>query len=404
MIDEERFAADMAAVSAIGATPDGGVCRLAADAEDGAARDWFVRRLREEGFEVRVDRIGNIFGLARTAAPDAPWVLTGSHLDSQPTGGRYDGAYGVVAALHAARAVKRIPGLARNVAVVDWTNEEGARFQPSIMGSGVHTGSVSLETALAANDAQGVSVEAALRSIGYLGSDTPPAPIAAYLELHIEQGPELERSARKIGVVTGNWGALKYVVEFRGKAAHTGPTRMADRRDALLPAAETILEVRRLSDETGGALLASVGRLDVAPNSSNVVAERATVFVELRDVDGERLARASKRFEAFVESLRRPGIGVELRKTVDRRVASFDEGLRMAIATEARALGHEPLELRTVAGHDAVAMAARVPSAMIFVPSRDGVSHNAAEFTEPADLVLGARALAATLARVARVT
>jgi beta-ureidopropionase / N-carbamoyl-L-amino-acid hydrolase len=404
MIDIAAFERDMAAVSAFGATPDGGVCRLSAGKEDGRARDWFVARLKAEGFDVRVDPIGNVFGLARTAAAEAPWLLTGSHLDSQPTGGKYDGAYGVIASLHAAIAVKRIAGLTRNLAVVDWTNEEGARYQPSLMGSGVYTGALALEAALSARDGDGIPMGRALAEIGYAGTQSGPAPaeVASYLEIHIEQGPALERAGRKIGVVTGNWGTAKYVVDFRGKAAHTGPTPMAERRDALLPAAELILAVRRLSDETGGALLGSVGRLEVGPNSSNVVPETVTLFAELRDVDGARLAEACARFRATVDGLRGKGIEIALRQTVDRKVAEFDPGIRSVIAAVSRAQGHEPLELRTVAGHDAVPVSAKIPTAMIFVPSRNGISHNAAEFTAPEDLATGAQVLAGALLDLAR--
>lgn len=404
MIDAAAFHRDMTRVSEFGATPDGGVCRLTAGKEDGAARDWFADRLNAEGFEFRVDAIGNMFGLARTAAPESPWLLTGSHLDSQPTGGKYDGAYGVIASLHAAIAAKRVSGLTHNIAVVNWTNEEGARYQPSLMGSGVYTGALALETALAALDGDGVSMGASLAAIGYAGKDAGPAPsaVSGYLEIHIEQGPALERAGRKIGVVTGNWGTAKYVVEFLGRAAHTGPTPMAERRDALLPAAELILAVRKLSDDTGGALLSSVGRLEVVPNSSNVVPETVTLFAELRDVDGARLASACESFRATIEALRGKGIEIKLRQTVDRKVAEFDPDVRAAIAAAARVEGHEPMELRTVAGHDAVPVSVKVPTAMIFVPSRDGISHNAAEFTEPADLLTGTQVLARTLLDLAR--
>jgi N-carbamoyl-L-amino-acid hydrolase len=261
-----------------------------------------------------------------------------------------------------------------------------------------------LEAALSARDGDGIPMGRALAEIGYAGAQSGPAPteVASYLEIHIEQGPALERAGRKIGVVTGNWGTAKYVVEFRGKAAHTGPTPMAERRDALLPAAELILAVRRLSDETGGALLGSVGRLEVGPNSSNVVPETVTLFAELRDVDGARLAEACARFRATVDGLRGKGIEIALRQTVDRKVAEFDPGIRSVIAAVSRAQGHEPLELRTVAGHDAVPVSAKIPTAMIFVPSRDGISHNAAEFTAPEDLATGAQVLAGALLDLAR--
>lgn len=404
MIDADQLVRWIDEVSAFGATPGGGLCRLTASREDGAARDWLKGELVEAGFGVSVDEIGNIFGVLDLAGPDAPVVLAGSHLDSQPNGGRYDGAYGVVAALGAAAAV----GVAaragrrarRNVGVVDWTNEEGARFAPSTLGSAVFAGRVTAEVALAARDAQGTTLAAALAAIGYRGNDAPPRNVAAYLEAHIEQGPHLERAGRTIGVVEGNWGTAKFEVEFVGKGAHTGPTPMAERRDSLLPAAELILFVRELSDRTGGALLSSVGRLDVAPNSTNVVPERVRVFVELRDADGARLADACARFAEKVRTLTRPGIAVECRQTVDRKAGAFDPGLRDLIAAEAVRCGFPPLRLHTVAGHDAVPLAAVLPSAMLFVPSVGGISHNEAEFTRSDDLVAGANVLAGVLSRL----
>ncbi len=245
MIDAERLLRHIDEVGRIGATAGGGVCRLSASAEDGRARDWFVAKLRSEGLEVAVDAVGNIYGVAEIAGPGAPLVLTGSHLDSQPSGGKYDGAYGVLASLEAVLSVRRqVAGSARparNLAVVNWTNEEGARFSPSTLGSAVHAGLVTAEFAQSREDAAGVRLGAALADIGYRGSDPAPRGAAAYVELHIEQGPELERAGRTIGVVEGNWGTAKYVADIRGRAAHTGPTPMRERRDALLPAAELVL-------------------------------------------------------------------------------------------------------------------------------------------------------------------
>jgi N-carbamoyl-L-amino-acid hydrolase len=404
-IDTALLGRLMDEVSRFGATPGGGLCRLSADAEDGAARTWLRKTMTDAGFTVTVDRVGNMFGVLDLAGPDAPLVLAGSHLDSQPFGGRYDGAYGVVAAVAAALALgaaARGAGArpSRNVGVVNWTNEEGARFAPSTMGSAVFAGRLDADAALDARDAKGATLKDALAIIGFLGTDKPPANVAAYLEAHIEQGPHLERAGRTIGVVEGNWGTAKYEVEFTGRAAHTGPTPMVERRDALLPAAELILLVRALSDGTGGKLLSSVGRMDVSPNSTNVVPEKARLFVEFRDIDGARLAGVCDKFEEKTRALARPGIALGLRRTVDRKPGEFDSSLRDLIAAEAAALGHQPMRLHTVAGHDAVALAPALPSAMLFVPSKDGVSHNEAEFTRPEHLLAGAQVLAQVLARL----
>ena len=405
-IDKALLARWMDEVSRFGATPGGGLNRLTATPEDGAARDWLKGVLREAGFRVLVDRVGNMFGLLDLAGSDAEAVLAGSHLDSQPFGGRYDGAYGVIAAAVAAMAVrdaakKSRNRAARNVGVVNWTNEEGARFAPSTLGSNVYAGKLKIAAALKAEDANGVTLDAALAAIGYAGTDEPPRNVAAYLEAHIEQGPRLEREGKTIGVVEGNWGTAKYEATFVGKAAHTGPTPMALRRDALLPAAELILFVRHLSDVSGGALLSSVGRLDVAPNSTNVVPERVRLFVELRDADGNRLTAACTKFEEKARTLGRNGIALEMRRTVDRRAGSFDPGLADAIERAAAERGHASMRMHTVAGHDAVPLAAVLPSAMLFVPSAGGISHNETEYTRPEDLAAGAEVLAGALARLA---
>jgi N-carbamoyl-L-amino-acid hydrolase len=393
------------AAACFGHTPAGGVCRLAASREDGAARDWLRARLEEEGFRVAVDAIGNMFGVLDLAGPGAPCVFTGSHLDSQPTGGRYDGAYGVIGGIEAALAVRHLVATrhgrpTRNLAVVNWTNEEGARFAPSTLGSVVFAGLVDLDVALSSVDADGLTLGEALAAIGYRGTDAPPQNVAAYVELHIEQGPELKRHGRTIGVVEGNWGTVKYVVEITGEAAHTGSTPMAKRRDALLPAAELVLFCRRLSDQTGGALLSSVGRLDIEPNSTNVVAGRVRLFVEFRDIGPGQLTAACAAFEAKAHTLSTPGVSVALTRTVNRHAGAFDAALRDLIEDVARDYAYPTLRLHTIAGHDAIPLKARCPSGMIFVPSADGVSHNEAEFTAPKDLEAGVEVLAGVLWRL----
>jgi len=403
--DADRLLGALDEVSAFGRTAGGGVTRLAASREDGQARDWLRARLAEAGARVLIDAVGNMYGVFPWAGPDAPFVFAGSHLDSQPAGGRYDGAYGVVAALEAARAIARTtarggPKPTRNLAVVNWTNEEGARFAPSTLGSAVYAGLVETEFALARADGTGITLGSALEDIGYRGGDAPPRSLAAYLELHIEQGPELEREGKTIGVVEGNWGTVKYVVEIVGEAAHTGPTAMARRRDALLPAAELILFARGLSDQTGGALLSSVGRLDVHPNSTNVVPGHVRLYAEFRDADANRLEDTRARFEARARALSTPSVSVALTRTVDRPAGAFDPALRALIEREAHGAGYATHRLATVAGHDSIPLRAVAPSAMIFVPSVGGVSHNETEFTPPEDLAAGADVLTRVLTRL----
>lgn len=407
MIDAERLNRWVGELARIGATAGGGVCRLSASAEDGLARDWFRARLHEFDLKLSVDAVGNMFGVAELAGPGAPLVLTGSHLDSQPSGGRYDGAYGVLGGLEAVVAVRAAAANGtraanRNVAVVNWTNEEGARFSPSTLGSAVYAGVATDDFAHSCVDGDGVTLGEALAKIGYLGADPRPRNVAAYVELHIEQGPELEHAGKTIGVVDGNWGTVKYVAEIEGRAAHTGPTPMANRRDALLPAAELVLCCRQLSDATGGTLLSSVGRLDVQPNSTNVVPGLVRLFAEFRGVDSAVLAEACARFEARAQALSTSSVPVRMSRTVNRRAGDFDPSLRNLIESVAIERGHTTLRLSTIAGHDAVCLREVCPSAMIFVPSAGGVSHHEAEFTQPEDLVVGAEVLAATLLRLVR--
>ena len=407
MIEAERLHRWIDDLAAIGRTAGGGVCRLAASREDGLARDWFRARLAEEGLRVSVDAVGNIFGIAELAGPDAPLVLTGSHLDSQPSGGRYDGAYGVLGGLEALLAVRRHAALAhekpaRNIGVVSWTNEEGARFSPSTLGSAAFAGLVDARFALSRTDGDGVTLGEALAKIGYAGADNPPSRVAAYVELHIEQGPELERAGATIGVVEGNWGTAKFVADIEGRAAHTGPTPMQSRRDALLPAAELVLFCRQLSDRTGGALLSSVGRMDVRPNSTNVVAGHVQLFAEFRAVDTDMLADACAQFEAKARALSTDTVPVTMTRTVDRPAGLFDPHLRDLVEETANACGCASLRLSTVAGHDSIPMRAVCPSAMIFVPSAGGVSHHESEFTSPQDLAAGTRVLASVLARLVK--
>jgi beta-ureidopropionase / N-carbamoyl-L-amino-acid hydrolase len=404
-ISREHFLQMMEDVSVFGATPAGGLDRQTASAADGEARRWLMQQFHDAGMQTLIDPVGNMFGMLTLADPDADIVLAGSHLDSQPNGGRFDGAYGVVAALAATRAVGQSftrtgQRATKNLAVVNWTNEEGARFAPSLLGSHVFIDKLDIQTARSATDAKGITLAAALDDIGFTGTDTAPKNIHCYLEVHIEQGPHLENEGKCIGIVEGNWGTVKYEVEFQGQSAHTGPTPMSERRDPLLPAAELILFVRALSDEEGGMLLSSIARIDVMPNSTNVVPERVRVFAELRDADGGRLAKARRRFEDKVMALNDHGIRSTLKCVVDRPAGEFDAGLACLIEEVAKDNGYPSMRMRTIAGHDAVAVAKVLPSAMLFVPSADGVSHNEAEYTRPEDLIAGADVLAGVLARL----
>lgn len=390
--------------SQIGATGDGGVDRVEASAANGEARRELARRMEEAGYRVLVDGIGNMFGLMELAGGDAPWVLSGSHIDSQPKGGRLDGAYGVLAALEAGAALKeRLAGkTARaNYAMVAWTGEEGARFQPSLVGSSVYAKTRTLGENLALRDGGGVSVGDALDAIDFRGKDQGPQA-SAYVELHVECAPELETSGNRLGVFDRWWGAHKLELLFTGAPAHTGPTPMARRKDALLAAAEIIIGLRRLADAApAGALHTSVGRLEVLPNSPNVVPDSAKLFIELRSVDAKVMEDAHARLMALIPyaaSVAR----VTHRVVRDelRLPGAFAPGLRTLARKTAAQFDIEPMSLATIAAHDAIPLTQVCPSVVIAVPSRDGLCHSPREWTDPEDLELGVAWLGTMLERL----
>ncbi|MCC9196753.1 M20 family metallo-hydrolase [Arthrobacter sp. zg-Y820] len=388
------FLSDFHAVAAIGATPNNGVDRQAATAEDALTRDWFAAWVQEAGWELRVDSIGNMFALLEWT-PGAPFVIIGSHLDSQPLGGRFDGAYGVIAALHAARRISadvdaggELPRF--NLAVVNWFNEEGGRFAPSIMGSSVYAGLLSRDQMLAVTDLQGTSVSEALEGIGYLGTAEAP-PAAGYAEIHIEQGRILEREGISIGVVDSSWYTQKLDIEVLGEQSHTGATAMADRHDALVAASRIILMVHDVTEEFADeALVSSVGQLTLEPNSPIVVARRVHLIADLRSGDPEVVKAARAKLIGDIDALaRKYDIKVNVKDFDIRPIRRFpQEGLELAEQVAA-GLGLSSRRIQTMAGHDSVAMNTVAPSVMLFIPSVDGVSHCEREFTTDEDMVLG---------------
>ncbi|MFF3705161.1 M20 family metallo-hydrolase [Streptomyces phaeochromogenes] len=402
---DTAFLEDFATLSAFGATPGGGVERQAATAADGEQRAWLHQWLTDRGAEVRYDGVGNQFGLF-TVTPGAPYVLTGSHLDSQPLGGRYDGAYGVLASAHAAhRAVQRwktSDGTPRhNVAVVNWFNEEGSRFKPSMMGSAVFTGKLPAETALTTTDPTGTTVEAALREIGTIG-DYPGPDVAAYAEIHIEQGRDLENSGTTIGLVGSTWAARKYQVVVRGEQSHTGSTIMADRRDALFGASLLVVAVRELAEEsTDIPLHTSVSEMTVLPNSPVVVAREVRMHVDLRSPDEALLDAAAKKLAESIPGIEeRASVTIEQVQTHGWAVAPFPAaGVELA-AQAADGLGLSHQTVMTIAGHDSVNMKDVAPAIMLFVPSVEGVSHNEGEFTQDVETCAGTDLLAEVLHRL----
>ncbi|MEA5455771.1 M20 family metallo-hydrolase [Sinomonas sp. JGH33] len=409
-VSDACFLADFQTMSSFGATGRGGVDRQAATTADGEQRRWLASLLAARGFDVRYDRIGNQWGLLE-AVPGAPYVVVGSHMDSQPTAGKFDGAYGVLAAAHAAfriaerwkvcagRGTGRPPVL--NVAVVNWFNEEGSRFKPSMMGSSVYTGKLALEDALAVQDAAGVSVGEALDALGMRGDwDGPDAAFCA--EIHVEQGRSMERDGITIGLVHSNWAANKYEFVVHGEQAHTGSAVIADRHDALLGASMLVVAAREIADAFPGVVHTSVGQLSVYPNSPVVVPSRVELLLDLRSADEYALAAADALLHERVASIETAAsVRIERRTSHSWPVMPYQpEGVELA-AKAAADLGlvHKPV--MTIAGHDSTNMKDLVPTVMLFVPSVEGISHNEAEYTKDEDLVAGVAMLTEVVERLA---
>ncbi len=396
----------IALFAAIGATEDGGVCRLTGTPFDQQARDLLRGEMDRRGLLLHVDPIGNMFGIAVLEPSSSDVVIVGSHLDSQPTGGRYDGAYGVLAGLVAVETVRdwarANPGKARrNLALANWTNEEGARFQPSLTGSSVFAGSLSLADACACRDGDGIALGDALDAIGYRGTAPLELEPVRYVELHVEQGDRLEQAGADIAAVSGAWVTRKMSVVFEGEVSHTGPMPMARRRDALRAAARGIEALYAEVEADGSGAHASAARISVFPNSPNVVAGRVRVWFEVRHQQESVVLAISDRFLNRIRREAAP-LGVEISIAVDeKRIAlPFDpQGVEL-VSSVANDLGMKLLVLQTIAGHDALALQKRIPSSLIFVPSSDGLSHNPREFTPPEALDRGYAVLVETLWRM----
>jgi N-carbamoyl-L-amino-acid hydrolase len=406
-IDAERFRERFEAYAAVGATDDGGLHRLACTAADGEARDRFVADCEALGLDVRVDRVGNVFARREGRDPDADPVLVGSHLDSQPYGGRYDGQLGVLAGLEALSAFEDA-GLVtdRPVELVNWTNEEGTRFEHAMLGSGVFAGVTGVEEALALTDAEGVTLEAALRDVGYDGDevDLAPGDVHAHVELHVEQGPTLDEHGTSVGVVEGAFGVAWLRAVLEGESDHAGPTPMHARRDALAAAADAVSAVGRLPGRLSADAVATVGELGVEPGSVNVVPSRAEFTIDLRSYDDAVVDRAIERARAEVAAAcDRHGVSVDLRETWRTPHSEFDADVRATLAAAAAARGVDHERVVSGAGHDAVYVNRVAPTGMLFVPSVDGVTHNEREFTAWDDCVAGAEVLAEATRRLATV-
>ncbi len=394
-VNGARLASRLERLAEVGARPDGGVNRLALTEADGQGRDLVAGWMRDLGLAVTVDAIGNVVGVRRGLEDGAP-VMMGSHIDTVETGGRYDGALGVLAGLEVLETLGDAGVVTRRpLAVAFFTNEEGARFQPDMFGSLVFTGELPLEAALATVGVDGAVAGEALRRIGYAGEAPVGRPnVHAYVELHVEQGPTLEAEGFAIGAVEGVQGISWTELTLTGQSNHAGTTPMRMRRDAGYVATEIAAFARRLAHDIGGNQVATVGALTLTPNLVNVVAEKAVMTVDLRNTDNERLTEAERRLAAFVaKTAAAEGVTVETRSLARFDPVAFSAPLVQRVESIAREFELKVKRLPSGAGHDAQILAAVCPASMIFVPSAGGVSHNIAEYTAPDQCAAGADVL-----------
>jgi N-carbamoyl-L-amino-acid hydrolase len=401
-VDGPRLLNRLADLGTIGDTGDGGARRLALSEEDRQGRDWLKGQMQALGMKVETDKIGNIFGTL-LGREDGPPVMLGSHIDTVGTGGCYDGALGVLAGLEVV-AVLRDAGITPRypVCVAAFTNEEGARFQPDMMGSCVHAGILTLEEAYAARDAAGVSVGDAIHAIDAIG-DLNPGTIKprAYLELHIEQGPILDSEGPVIGAVTGVQGIRWFEITLEGESNHAGTTPISYRRDPGLVASALNVEARKVADSIPDQRC-TVGRMEFTPGQINVVPRRVTMTLDLRNPSDAHLDAAERHLKDFLTATAKEhGVSIAIQETARFAATPFDERLVATVEGAAKEMGHASRRMVSGAGHDAQLIAALAPSAMIFVPSVDGLSHNPREFTKPEHIVAGGDVLLAATLRLA---
>ncbi len=402
-IDGGRLLASLQELGRIGALEGGGVCRLALTDEDKAGRDWVVAQMNALGMSVSVDGIGNVIGVY-AGEQDAPPVMTGSHIDTVRTGGLYDGNYGVLAGLEVVRTLKHAGVRMRKpLAVAFFTNEEGSRFAPDMMGSLVFQGDLPLEAALDIKGIDGSSVRENLERIAYRGAmPTGTMQVDSYIELHIEQGPVLDIEKITIGAVEGVQGISWTEFTVGGVSNHAGTTPMRLRHDAGHVASRVACFARELARDLGGDQVATVGSLTVFPNLVNVIPNRVVFTVDLRNTDEKILRLAEQRLWAYAEeAAAAEGAEISRRSLARFEPVAFHPELVQLVEKTGRDLGFTVRRLPSGAGHDAQILARKCPSAMIFVPSVAGLSHNVREHTEPADLVAGARVLFRVLTHLA---
>ena len=398
-INGDRLLSRIEELASIGAIDGGGSCRLALTDEDRAGRDLVVTWMRDLDLDISIDSIGNVVAV-RPGKTDGPPTMSGSHIDTVRTGGRYDGNLGVLAGLEIIESLSENKIETQHpVAVAFFTDEEGSRFAPDMLGSLVYVGGMTLEEALDIKGVDGAKVGDELDRIGYRGTSPCPGPSPrAFVELHIEQGPVLEVEGVTIGAVTGVQGISWTELTVTGESNHAGTTPMALRRDSGFAAAAISTYVRDLSLEMGGSQVATVGRLELHPNLVNVVAGSAVLTVDLRNtVEAYLLESENKLADFLLELASNEGLEIEKRQLARFEPVEFNQEVVDTVENIASRLGHSVMKLPSGAGHDAQMMARVCPTGMVFVPSHKGISHNPQEHTDSDDLIAGCNVLFQTI-------
>lgn len=395
-VDGDRLWQSLMELAEIGATEKGGVCRLALTDLDRQARDLFVAWVLEAGCTVKVDAMGNIFARRPGKDDSLPPVMTGSHLDTQPTGGKFDGCFGVMAGVEVLRALND-HGIETDapIEVAVWTNEEGSRFAPAMIASGVFAGVFDLDYGLSRADPDGVTIGEELKRIGYNGSEPMGGrPIGAFFEAHIEQGPILDAEEKTVGVVTGVQGIRWYEITLIGQDAHSGTTPMNRRKDALLGVSRIVEAVNRIALDHGPDGCGTVGMMQVMPNSRNVIPGRVFFTVDLRHPDAGVLQTMGEELGKVVTEVAEAiGLTVDFNEIWYSPPVVFAPHLVSSVRGGATDFGYAHRDIVSGAGHDACYIARVAPTAMVFVPCRDGISHNETEYAAPADLEAGCNVL-----------
>ena len=405
-INGERIWDSLMQMAKIGATEKGGCCRLALTDLDKQGRDLFVRWCEEAGCTIKVDKMGNIFARREGMEPELPSVLTGSHLDTQPTGGRFDGVYGVLTGLEVMRSLNDMSIQTRHsIEACVWTNEEGSRFAPAMVASGVFGGVFDLEYGQSRADADGLTMGEELQRIGYAGKEEVGGrDVHAYFEAHIEQGPILEVEEKTIGVVTDAQGQRWYEMTLTGVESHAGPTPMNRRKDALLGAAQIVQLVNQVGLDNAPLACATVGMLDVYPNSRNVIPGQVALTIDFRHPDDDVLAKMDKQMRAGVDKIV-SSIGLEcaLEQIFYYAPIAFEESCVNAVRAGCATHGYSSREIVSGAGHDACYLAGVAPTSMVFIPCIDGISQNEIEDVKPEWITAGANVVLSAILEKAEV-